>query len=207
MTVARYCSITESIVRPRSAMSRCSRRMNRVSSSVSTKTLMSISARSAASVKIRMPSTMIARRGATGLGRRPAGVAGEVVERRLDGAPALQLVDVPDHQVGLERIGMVVVERGALLEPQVVAIAIVAVVLEHGDARRGRALSTMRRTTVVLPEPDPPATPMTRRLCLAGSWSEAGVSFAESPAVSGTLAPYHDAGGTSHVTTFHRDSA
>ena len=49
-TVPRYCSITDSIVRPRSATSRRNRRMNRVSSSVSTNTLMSIRSRNAASV-------------------------------------------------------------------------------------------------------------------------------------------------------------
>ncbi len=44
---------------------------------------------------------------------------------------ALQLAHVTDQQVRFERIGMVVVERGALLEAQVVAIAIVAIVLEQ----------------------------------------------------------------------------
>src|SRR5690349_7443470 len=61
----------------------------------------------------------------------------------------------------------------------------------------------MRRTTVVLPDPDPPATPITRRLCWPGPSAEAGAPFVVPSAVSATLAPYHDAGGTSHVATFH----
>jgi len=59
-----------------------------------------------------------------------AGVAGEVVFGRIDRAPVLQLADVVDEQIGLERVGMVVVERGALLEAEIVAVAIVAVVVE-----------------------------------------------------------------------------
>ena len=56
---------------------------------------------------------------------------------------------------------MIVVEGRALFEPQVVAVAIVPIVLEDGDLS-SPMLSTMRRTTVVLPEPEPPATPITR---------------------------------------------
>ena len=77
---------------------------------------------------------MIARRGSTVSVVVRRDVAREVVERRFDRAAGLQLGDVPDHQVGLERVGMVVVERGAILEPQVEAIAVVAIVVEDGDA-------------------------------------------------------------------------
>ena len=63
-----------------------------------------------------------------------AGVPGEVVHRRLNRAARPQLVNVADHQVRLQRIRMIVIERGALLEPQVVAIAVVAIVLEHRHA-------------------------------------------------------------------------
>ena len=63
-----------------------------------------------------------------------ARVAGEVVDRRFDAPAGAQLEDVPDHQVGLERVGMVVVERRPLFEPEVVAIPVVAIVLEDGDA-------------------------------------------------------------------------
>jgi hypothetical protein len=41
-------------------------------------------------------------------------------------------VDVPDHQVGFERVRVIVVERRPLLQPEVVAIAVVAIVVEHG---------------------------------------------------------------------------
>ena len=42
--------------------------------------------------------------------------------------------DAGEHeQVGVERVGVVVVEAGALLEPQVTAIAVVLVVLEEAD--------------------------------------------------------------------------
>src|SRR5438128_441261 len=50
----------------------------------------------------------------------------------------------------------------------------------------------MLRTTVVLPDPEPPATPITSRFCCAGS-PAAGAPFALSAAVSATLALYMDA--------------
>ncbi len=67
------------------------------------------------------------------VGHRHPGVAREVVNRRFHFAAVLERLHVPDEQVGLERIGVVVVERGALFEAQVVAIAIVAVVFEDAD--------------------------------------------------------------------------
>ena len=76
---------------------------------------------------------MMARRGGTVSVVDPPHVAGEVVERRLDGAAGLELGDVPDHQVGLERVGMVLVERGAILEPQIEPVAVVAIVIEDRD--------------------------------------------------------------------------
>ena len=54
---------------------------------------------------------------------------------------------------------MVVVQRRALLEAQIVPIAVIPIVLQH-VTWAARCASTMRRTTVVLPEPEPPATPM-----------------------------------------------
>ncbi len=57
----------------------------------------------------------------------------EVVHGRFDRPSGAQLVQVAHQQVGLERVGMVVVERGALFEPEIVAIAIVPIVLEDRD--------------------------------------------------------------------------
>ena len=53
--------------------------------------------------------------------------------------PALSALDVLDEQVGVERIRVVVVERGAFLEPQLRMVAIVPVVLEHRDVRVAQA--------------------------------------------------------------------
>jgi hypothetical protein len=64
----------------------------------------------------------------------------EVVDRHLDGLPGAQRVHVLHEQVRLERVGMVVVERRPLLEPQVVAVAVVPIVLEHGDLAVADAL-------------------------------------------------------------------
>jgi hypothetical protein len=61
-------------------------------------------------------------------------VAREVVDRRFDGAAGAQLVDVTNEEVGLERVGMVVVERRALFEPEIVPILVVPIVIEDGDA-------------------------------------------------------------------------
>jgi hypothetical protein len=68
------------------------------------------------------------------LGRARADVVREVVERHVHGAPGAQVPEVRHHQVGLERVGMVVVERGPFLEPELAAIAVVAIVFEKGDA-------------------------------------------------------------------------
>src|SRR4029079_2189878 len=58
------------------------------------------------------------------------------------------------------------------------------------ETESGPSASRTRRATVVLPEPDPPATPITRRLCLASSPADGGAAFAPSPAVSATLPLY-----------------
>ena len=68
---------------------------------------------------------------------------------------------MPNEQIGFERIGMVVIERGALFEAQVVAIAVIAIVIEERDLLGAQAVDDPPDTTVVLPEPDPPATPIT----------------------------------------------
>ena len=57
LTVDRYCSTTESKLRPRSFTSRVKRRRMRTSASVSTKILMSSRSRSSLFSKMRMPST------------------------------------------------------------------------------------------------------------------------------------------------------
>ena len=86
-------------------------------------------------------------------------MAGEVVLRRLDAPPGAERLDVLHQQVGFERVGMVVVERRAFLEAEVAAVAVVAVVFEDRDLVVAED-AINRRTTVVLPEPDPPAIPM-----------------------------------------------
>ena len=55
---------------------------------------------------------------------------------------------------------MVVVERGAFLEPQIVAIAIVPIVLQEGDVLEAQAVDDSP-DDCVFPEPEPPATPIT----------------------------------------------
>jgi hypothetical protein len=37
-----------------------------------------------------------------------------------------------DEEIGFERIGMVIIERGALFEAQIIAIAVVPIVFEYG---------------------------------------------------------------------------
>ena len=70
--------------------------------------------------------------GREGLGHRLSRVASEVVDRHFDAAPFPQRDHVRHEQVRLERIGMIVIERRALLEPQIVAVAVVAIVGENG---------------------------------------------------------------------------
>ncbi len=48
-------------------------------------------------------------------------------------ASRAQLVKVPHEQVGLERVGMIVVERSPLLEAEIVPIAVIPIVLEDRD--------------------------------------------------------------------------
>ncbi len=85
--------MTDCTVRPRSDVSRCSRRMKRVSSSVSTNTLMSIRRRS---VRVgedqdAFDDDRAARMGGLRFGT--AGVPREVVDRQFDRPPAAQLVE------------------------------------------------------------------------------------------------------------------
>ena len=47
------------------------------------------------------------------------GVAREIVHRQFHGVPGAQRVHVADHQVGFERVRVVVVERRPFLEPEV----------------------------------------------------------------------------------------
>ena len=75
---------------------------------------------------------MMARRGETGRVSGLPRVAREVVDRHVHRLAAAQRLDVPHEKIRLQRIRMIVVERRPLLEPQVVAVAIVAIVLEDG---------------------------------------------------------------------------
>ncbi len=63
----------------------------------------------------------------------------EIVGRRFDVASRAETADVLDQQVRLERVGVVVVQRGALLEAQIVAVAVVPVVFEDGHLLRAQA--------------------------------------------------------------------
>jgi len=56
------------------------------------------------------------------------------------GWPALRASKVLDQERGLERVGVVVVERRALFQPQIVAIAVVTVVLEDDDVLGAQAV-------------------------------------------------------------------
>src|SRR5690606_9479670 len=69
-----------------------------------------------------------------------ARMAGEVVDRHFHGPALAKRLHVLDEQVGLERVGMVVVERGPLFEPQIVARTIVPVVLDQTDLVVAEAL-------------------------------------------------------------------
>lgn len=63
LTVVRYWSMTESMLRPRFLTSRRIRRHRRTSASASTKMRMFISSQSVLLTKIMMPSTTMTRRG------------------------------------------------------------------------------------------------------------------------------------------------
>ncbi len=63
----------------------------------------------------------------------PAGVAREVVARDVDRPSLAQRRHVLDEEIRFERVGMIVVERGALLEPQPRIVAVILVVLEEAD--------------------------------------------------------------------------
>ena len=54
----------------------------------------------------------------------------EVVHRAMDRAPLLQKAQMLDHHFGLERLGAVVVESGALLVGEIVVRAVVIVVVD-----------------------------------------------------------------------------
>ena len=76
-----------------------------------------------------------------GVGLRQPGVPREVVLRHFHRLARLERPHVLHHQVGFERVGMVVVERGALLEPQIIPIAVVAVVIEPRHLFKSKAVN------------------------------------------------------------------
>ena len=55
------------------------------------------------------------------------------VDRALDGPARLQLLQVPDQQIGVEGVGVVVVDSGPLLEGPALLTLVVAVVADDGD--------------------------------------------------------------------------
>ena len=68
-----------------------------------------------------------------GLGLVFAAVRGKVVDRLLDGLSVHQTIEVLPHQLGVERIGMIKVERLALLRGMVGQVFVVGVVVEDRD--------------------------------------------------------------------------
>src|SRR3954462_13959076 len=58
---------------------------------------------------------------------------GKVVLRHLDRPSGPKLVKMPDQQIRLQRIGMIVVEGGPLFQAQIVPVPVIAVVFEHSD--------------------------------------------------------------------------
>jgi hypothetical protein len=80
------------------------------------------------------------------------------VGRLLDRLTARQLFQVRHHQVAIDRIGVIEVDLPALVEREVREVLVVAIL-----SRNAASTSIARwiaRATVVLPEPDPPTTPM-----------------------------------------------
>ncbi len=67
------------------------------------------------------------------LADRLTGKAREVVDRELDRPVGPELEQVADEEVRLERVRMIIIQRGTLLEPQIVAITVVTIVLEDDD--------------------------------------------------------------------------
>ena len=60
-------------------------------------------------------------------------VDGIVIDRAFDGTAGLELLEVLDHKIGLERIRMVIVELAALFKGQIVVGTVVVVVAQNGD--------------------------------------------------------------------------
>ena len=63
-----------------------------------------------------------------------ADVPRKIVHRQFDRLSSAQRFQMLDHQVGLEGVGMIVVDPHALFKRQIAAIAIVRIVLNVGDA-------------------------------------------------------------------------
>ena len=60
-------------------------------------------------------------------------VVGEGVDGALDTLPLLELADMLDHHIRVERVRVVVVELGALLETEIIVRLVVEVVAERRD--------------------------------------------------------------------------
>ncbi len=75
-----------------------------------------------------------------GFGLRQPRVPREIVLRHVHGRSRFQRAHVRDHEIRFERVGMIVVERGTLLEAQVVAIAVVAIVIQQRHLLRSEAV-------------------------------------------------------------------
>ncbi len=75
------------------------------------------------------------------------------------GLPCLQQPDVFHQQVELQRIGMVKIDLLPLLQRKVTAVPVIGVLRNQGHPVAG-ICSRILCTTVVFPEPVPPAMPM-----------------------------------------------
>ena len=63
----------------------------------------------------------------------------EIVNRAVDGLSLAQKIQMPDHQVGLQSGGLVVIQAAALLVSHFIVALVVAVVAEDGDVVRKTA--------------------------------------------------------------------
>ena len=86
---------------------------------------------------------MIARRGSTVSRTALRAKRAKSYTGSSTGAAGAQLVQMADEQIRLERVRVIVVERGPLLERQIVAVAVVAVVLEHDDLLGAEAVDNL----------------------------------------------------------------
>ena len=94
----------------------------------------------------------------------------------LDSFSTFELFDLVCQQWPVKRIGVVEVGELALIFGHIPLVLVVRVLWDDATASGGK-LSTIFRTTVVLPDPVPPAIPMMSmgEECMFNGWSAAGL--------------------------------